>query len=277
MLAGLRRSLARVGVTDPITIRPMPRPGTRWLAALALACTSAAASAQDHTYSSADIATGVRLYGAQCQLCHGATGDTVAGVNLRLGRFKRAVTDDDLTRVLASGVPPVMPSFRFAADDARGLIAFIRAGFDPTGTAVKVGNIDRGKALFSGKGGCATCHRVLGTGPLTAPDLSDIGALRTPAALQRALLEPSRAMPPINRPVTIVTTAGKTVRGRRTNEDTFSVQLVDDTGQLVTVVKKDIKTMDTGKTSPMPSVAAVLSTDEVADLVGYLLSLRGVQ
>ncbi|MBN8527022.1 MAG: acetylornithine/succinylornithine family transaminase, partial [Planctomycetes bacterium] len=43
--------------------------------------------------------------------------------------------------------------------------AIIRAGFDPSGTAVKVGNVDRGRALFSGKGGCATCHRVNGTGP----------------------------------------------------------------------------------------------------------------
>ena len=61
------------------------------------------------------------------------------------------------------------------------------------------------------------------------------------------------------------------------NEDTFSVQLVTDTGELATVVKADIKTMNTATTSPMPSVAKTLSTDEVADLVAYLLSLRGVQ
>jgi putative heme-binding domain-containing protein len=255
----------------------MPRPRTFWLAALALACTSAAAFAQDHTYSSTDVTTGVRIYGAQCQLCHGAAGDTVAGVNLRLGRFKRAVTDDDLAQVLAKGVPPAMPSFAFSADETRGVIAFIRAGFDPSGTAVKVGNIDRGKAAFNGKGGCATCHRVHGAGPLTAPDLSDIGALRTPAALQRSLLDPSRAMFPINRPVTITTKAGKTVRGRRTNEDTFSVQLVDDAGQLVTVVKSDIKAMDASKASPMPPATNTLTPDDIADVVGYLLSLRGVQ
>lgn len=238
---------------------------------------AAPASAQDHTYSSADVATGVRLYGAQCQLCHGATGDTVAGVNLRLGRFKRAVTDEDLAQVIATGVPPAMPGFKLSPDETRGLVAFIRAGFDPSGTAVKVGNADRGKALFSGKGGCASCHRVTGIGPLTAPDLSDIGALRTPAALQRSLLDPSKAMLPINRPVTITTKAGKTVRGRRTNEDTFSVQLVDDTGALVTVVKRDIASMDAARVSPMPPATKTLNPDEIADVVGYLLSLRGVQ
>ena len=235
------------------------------------------ASAQDHTYSSADIATGVRVYGAQCQLCHGANGDTVAGVNLRLGRFRRAVTDDDLAQVIAKGVPPGMPSFSFSPAEVNGVVAFIRAGFDPSGTAVKVGNVNRGKGLFATKGACATCHRAGPDGPRGAPDLSDIGALRTPAALQRALLEPNVAMPPINRPVTIQTTAGRTIRGRRLNEDTFSVQLLDDAGRLVTVEKKDIKSVEAGKTSPMPSVASKLSPDEVADLVAYMLSLRGAQ
>lgn len=249
----------------------------RGLGALAVSALPALAAAQDHTYSSADIATGVRLYGAQCQLCHGATGDTVAGVNLRLARFKRAVTDEDLAAVIAQGVPPAMPGFTLSPDDVRGLIAFIRAGFDPSGTAVKVGNVDRGRALFAGKGGCATCHRVQGMGPLTAPDLSDIGAQRTPGALQRSLLEPTRGMLPINRPVTIATRAGKTVKGRRLNEDTFSVQLIDDSGALVTVTKRDIASMDAGKTSPMPPATTVLSADEVADVIGYLLSLRGVQ
>ena len=43
------------------------------------------------------------------------------------------------------------------------------------------------------------------------------------------------------------------------------------------MLKKDIKTTSLAKTSPMPSMAKRLSADEVADLVGYLLSLRGVQ
>jgi len=117
------------------------------LAAFALLWTTAGASAQDHTYSSADIATGVRIYGAQCQLCHGANGDTVAGVNLRLGRFRRAVTDDDLAQVMAKGVPPGMPSFSFSPAEVNGVVAFIRAGFDPGGTAVETG-ISNGSLLL---------------------------------------------------------------------------------------------------------------------------------
>ena len=160
---------------------------------LALSGIATAGAAQDHQYSSADIEAGVRVYGAQCALCHGPNGDMVNGVDLRRGRFRRAVTDEDLAKVIANGVPPGMPAFTFPAAETTALIAFIRAGFDPAGTAVKVGNVDRGRTLFATeKAACATCHRVHGIGPRTAPDLSDIGAVRTPAALQRSLLEPTR-------------------------------------------------------------------------------------
>jgi hypothetical protein len=55
------------------------------------------------------------------------------------------------------------------------------------------------------------------------------------------------------------------------------VQLITDAGELTTVEKKNLKSMDRAKASPMPSVAKTLGGDEVADLVAYLLSLRGAQ
>jgi putative heme-binding domain-containing protein len=236
------------------------------------------ARAQDHTYSSTDIEAGVRLYGAQCALCHGPNGDMVNGVDLRRGRFRRAVTDEDLAKVMLSGLPGgAMPAFSFSPAETTALIALIRAGFDPGGTAVKVGNIERGRTLFAGKGRCSTCHRVLGVGPRMAPDLSDIGAVRTPAALQRSLLDPNRAMLPINRPTRIVTMDGRTIRGRRLNEDTYSVQLIDETERLVSLLKSEITEMELAKTSPMPSLEKTFSVDEVADVVAFLLSLRGAQ
>jgi len=55
-------------------------------------------------YAPADIAYGARLYDAQCTTCHGANGDGVGGVDLRSGRFRTAVTDQDLTRVILTGI-----------------------------------------------------------------------------------------------------------------------------------------------------------------------------
>src|SRR5262245_42034582 len=47
-------------------------------------------------YAQADIQYGARLFGQQCTVCHGATGDVVAGVDLRNNRFKRSSSDFDL-------------------------------------------------------------------------------------------------------------------------------------------------------------------------------------
>jgi putative heme-binding domain-containing protein len=235
--------------------------------------------AQDHPgqYSAAEIETGSRLYAGQCALCHGTTGDTVAGVDLRRGQFRRAVSDEDIARVIATGVPGAgMPAFKFQPTEVDGLIAFIRAGFDVSGTAVKVGHAGRGQAVYEGKGQCGSCHRVNGKGPRLAPDLSDIGAIRTPSALQRSLLDPTAAMLPINRPVRAVTRDGRTIRGRRLNEDTFTVQLIDDKEQLVSLSKTDLREFELAKTSPMPSYATKLTADEQADLLAYLLTLKGL-
>jgi putative heme-binding domain-containing protein len=231
----------------------------------------------DHQYTSADIEAGSRLYANQCSLCHGPNGDGVNGVDLRRGVFRRSVSDEDLSRVITSGIAAAgMPGFRFQPPELTAVLAFIRAGFDPGGTAVRVGNPERGRAVFAGTGKCASCHRVNGEGPRSAPDLSDIGAVRTPAALQRSLLDPTSAMLPINRPVRAVTGDGTTIRGRRLNEDTYSVQLIDDRERLVSLIKADLREYEIGKTSPMPSSSTTLSADDIANLVAYLLTLKGL-
>lgn len=250
----------------------------RWAtcASIAALTSLAAVAQQDHTYTRADVEAGQRLYGPQCQVCHGATGDGVPGIDLRLGRFRRSSSDEDLARVITSGIAGAgMPAFKLQPAELTGIVAFIRAGFDAGSASVRVGNVERGKALFEGKGICAQCHRVNGQGPRVAPDLSEIGAIRTLAALQRALLNPTESLLPINRPVRIVTKDGRTIRGRRLNEDTYTVQIIDEQEQLISLDKSNIRELEISKTSPMPTVSEKLSSDELADLIAYLLSLRG--
>ena len=240
--------------------------------------TASAQSTQDHTYSSQDIAAGRKIYSSQCQLCHGPNGEQVNGVDLRRGRFKRSVSDDDLAAVITNGVASAgMPPFKLQASEIVSLLAFIRAGFDPSGVAVKVGNVARGQTLYAGKGNCASCHRVNGVGPRVAPDLSDIGVSRSPAALQRSLLEPTAAMWPINRPVRLVTSDGREIKGRRLNEDTYTVQVIDDKERLLSFDKATLKAYELGKTSPMPSLEKTFTAEEISDLVAFLLSLKGLQ
>jgi putative heme-binding domain-containing protein len=233
---------------------------------------------QDHgQYSRADVEAGQRLYGPQCQVCHGANGDGVPGIDLKLGRFRRSSSDEDLARVITTGIAGTgMPPFVLRPEELTAVIAFLRAGFDPASAAVRVGDAARGRALFEGPAECALCHRVNGHGPRLAPDLSDIGAIRTLAALQRALLTPNESLLPIHRPVTIVTRDGEKLRGRRLNEDTYSVQIIDEQENLRSLDKASLRELNVATTAAMPSYADRLSEDELADVIAYLVSLKGL-
>jgi mono/diheme cytochrome c family protein len=83
-------------------------------------------------------------------------------------------------------------------------------------------------------------------------------------------------MMPINRPVRAVTKDGKVINGRRLNEDTYSVQLIDDQEHLLSLTKADLREYAIVTTSPMPSFKDTLSAGELADVVSYLLSLKGL-
>jgi putative heme-binding domain-containing protein len=168
-----------------------------------------------------------------------------------------------------------MQAFRFDAAELAGILAYIRNMNGVDRGAVRLGDPARGRALFTGKGGCARCHRVGAEGSRVAPDLTDIGAVRSAGSLQRSLTDPTSQMMPINRPVRAVLRDGRVVNGRRLNEDTYTVQLMDDQERLVSLAKSDLREYTILTSSPMPSFKTTLTADELSDLVAYLLSLKG--
>ncbi len=231
-------------------------------------------SAHPGEYAPADIAYGARLYDAQCTTCHGAGGDGVGGVNLRSGRFRNATTDQDLTRIVTGGIQgTAMPAFRLDAAEVAGIVAYLRNMNAVDRGSFVPGDADRGKAIYTSEN-CARCHRIGAIGSRVAPDLTDIGAVRSAASLVRSLTDPNSQMFPINRPVRIVTRDGAVVNGRRLNEDTYTVQIMDDHERLVSFVKSDLRAMTVETTSPMPSYRSLTEAQQ-ADLVAYLLSLKG--
>ena len=217
---------------------------------------------------------GERLYATNCYHCHG-DGNQVAGVDFHKGQFKRASTDADLAGVIRGGVPgTAMPAHTFSAYEMTSLVAYLRSMHDAGGEAT-AGDAARGRAVFEARGGCESCHRVNGKGSRVALDLSDIGTMRSAAYLERALMDPNVVLVPQNRFVRAVKRDGATITGRRLNEDTESVQLIDEHEKLVSLQKADLRSYTVLTNSMMPSYKEKLTDQERTDLVAYLISLKG--
>lgn len=231
-----------------------------------------------HTFSQSDVEDGRRLYDSNCTRCHGAEGNLVDGVDLGHGKFRRASTDEDLIRVIRTGIAAAgMPPGNYSDAQAETIVAYLRAMGASTDVNPPPGDAAKGKALFEGKGGCLNCHRVNGKGSRVGPDLSDIGNLRRfSAQLERSLLEPDAEVLPQNRTVRLMTRDGAAIRGRLLNQDTFSVQILDSGEHLVSVLRSNLREFAFIDKSAMPSYRDKLSPQEIADLVRYLVSLKGL-
>jgi putative heme-binding domain-containing protein len=229
---------------------------------------------QPGTYTQADITYGAGVYAGQCAGCHAPTGDGIAGVSLSSGKFRDAATDRELGLLLTTGFK-TMPAQKLNSAEVLGVVAYLRNMTSVNAKGLRIGDPTRGQALVTGKGGCLTCHAIRDSGSRMAPGLSDVGSRRNAGYLERHLVAPDTQMFPINRPVHAVTRDGRVIDGRRLNESSFSVQLVDKDGYLVSLLKSDLREYTIGTTSPMPSFQETLTSDDITDVLSYLLSLKG--
>ena len=248
----------------------------RLLPVLGIAALALPLAAQ-HSYSPADIEDGGKLFRANCIACHGSQGNLVEGVDLGHGKFRRAATEEGVIRIIQDGIPgTAMPPHNFSDFQAGTILAYLRE-YANEGRSKITGDATRGKAIFEGKGACAGCHRVNGVGARTAPDLSDVGAMRRIAEIERALVDPNADVAPGNRYYRATTKSGETITGRLLNEDTFSIQLLDSKERLLSLQRSDLREAGFLSESPMPSYKDKLTKAERDDLLAYLVSLKGFE
>jgi cytochrome c oxidase cbb3-type subunit III len=225
-------------------------------------------------YLSSDVENGARLYRSNCFACHGPDGNSIPGVDFRRGLFKRASSDEDLLRVIANGVPGTAMPPTAMNDSARlALVVYIRAMHE---SATGSGDASRGRTLFEGKGGCLVCHRVNGKGSRLGPDLSEVGAIRTAAYLERSIVVPAESILPEHKFVRVVTREGSVITGRRLNEDTHTIQLIDTEERLRSFSKSDLREYTVLAGTTMPAYQDKFSAAELVDIVTYLLTLKGL-
>lgn len=226
--------------------------------------------------SRADLVTGEQLFKNHCALCHGLNGGGGRGPMLTQAKLSRAPDDAALLKVIEDGIRGTeMPGADSMSErEMKQTAAYVRSlGRAPQKPVP--GDPTRGAEIYRGKGNCATCHSIKGEGGIAGPDLAGIGGRRSAGYLRESLVDPGAAVPEGYLLVTVVTKDGRNVTGVRVNEDSFSLQIRDDSGRSYSFWKSEIAQINKqrGK-SPMPSYKGQLSENELTDLVAHLASLK---
>jgi putative heme-binding domain-containing protein len=235
-------------------------------------------SQEDHGLTPADIERGGQIFLSNCASCHGPDGDGVSGVNLASNKFRHAATERELIGIIQNGIPGTpMPPGNYPDQVAGSIAGYLHsmARSAPAVLGGVKGDAARGKAIVEGKGQCLDCHRIDSKGSFLGPDLSEIGATRRMAEIEGSLLEPAKEIRADNRTVRMTRTDGTGIaRARLLNQDTDTVQVIDDSGKLISLRRTDVREFEILKNSPMPGFKDRLSAQELADTVSYLASRK---
>jgi cytochrome c oxidase cbb3-type subunit III len=228
--------------------------------------------------SPADVAAGAKTFRSHCSPCHGFNGEGGRGPNLAAGVFYRGSSDAALLKNISDGIEGTeMPGLFYSPDRVWQVIAYVRSLSQQRGPAS--GDAAHGSKVFAAKG-CMNCHRVSGEGGRIGPDLTEIGRIRSAEHLRQAVVSPNADVRERYWVVSFKDKAGKAQTGFLMNEDTYTVQFMDLSGQLHSEMKAELRDYKVDKNSKMPSFQGKLTDAELNDLVAYLSSLRpkgGVQ
>ena len=136
-------------------------------------------------------------------------------------------------------------------------------------------NFDQGRKMF-GAGACFACHRFGNEGGMTGPDLTGASGRYSPRDLLDQILNPSKEINEQFVPAVLTKNNGESVVGSvvNLNGDTVTINTdLSDPNQRVTVDRKEVKSIEPSKVSPMPPMLlASMTESEVLDLVAYILS-----
>jgi putative heme-binding domain-containing protein len=137
----------------------------------------------------------------------------------------------------------------------------------------------RGSKIFE-QALCSRCHQIGATGTPVGPNLSAVAARFSRRDLVDAIIDPSKAMAEIFRPIIIRKKDGTTVAGRVVRDDfresTIAISRNPFAPSDLTVIsKKDIASSEPSPVSPMPpGLIDTFSREEILQLLDHLDSAQ---
>jgi cytochrome c oxidase cbb3-type subunit 3 len=215
---------------------------------------------------------GELLFARHCGGCHGLQGQGGSGPDLTSPDLRRGREPDALFETISRGIPGTeMPrSAHLHAQEIWELVSYVETLAVIDNEPIS-GDTTHGRDIYFGKGNCAACHWLNGSGGRQGPDLTRIGLRRGATNLRDSLVNPSAKLPPRFLLVSAVRDDGTSVQGLRLNEDPFTIQVRDYSQNLHSLVKADLQSLErTAGRSSMPAYGDSLSAGELDDLVAFL-------
>ncbi len=142
-------------------------------------------------------------------------------------------------------------------------------------TGMKNRDFDNGRKMF-GAAACYACHRFGNAGGMTGPDLTGAGGRYSPHDMLDQIINPSNVINEQFAPIIVTKNDGSTMTGVVVNLSGDGVTLntdLTDPNQRINVDRKEVKSIELSKISPMPPMLlAMLKKEEILDLLAYVLS-----
>lgn len=136
-------------------------------------------------------------------------------------------------------------------------------------------NYEQGRQMFAAAA-CYACHRFGDGGGMTGPDLTGAGGRYSPHDFLDQIINPSKEINEQFAPVVVTKADGQVYSGVVVNLSGDSVTVntdLTDPNQRVNIDRKEVASIEVSKVSPMPPMLlAMLTKEEVLDLVAYVLS-----
>jgi putative heme-binding domain-containing protein len=121
---------------------------------------------------------------------------------------------------------------------------------------------------------CLTCHTFGEKGAAFGPDLSKIGAIRTPRELLESILYPGNVLARYYEPLIVRTARGESL-GLIRKDGSHEVVIAAAPGAEIRIPRSDIIETQYSTLSMMPAVFdGLLNPQQIVDLVAYLLTAK---
>ena len=217
----------------------------------------------------ADVSAGQRLFQKSCTSCHGGNAKGGRGPDLTTGDWRWGGSNSAILQNILSGIPNTqMPAFPMTAADGELIVAYLRSLESNAPDEKLTGDSEAGRKLFFGSAKCSQCHMFGGRGGRLGPDLSDIRNQKKTAELREAIVTPDKSLRRNYETVEVRLPSGRLLRGAKKNEDTFSIQIMDEKEKLHMLLKKDLKEIKTPRKSLMPPTD--LTGGELDNVIAFL-------